>query len=424
MIINNYNSSLLSFRKTIILNAMKLVESAFNAPKISMDPHLSHLKIIMLHQSLEMGGAERQGLHLAKWLRDAQGADIEVWGFGHPGSVSTWCDTNNIPWRLLSWDWNGGKIALLKGLLQLFRELKCSRPDVLLPYTMPPNIACGLFWRMVGAKTCIWNQRDEGRHRFSRWLEKKVVQNTPWFICNSSHASDFLEKDLGVCREKIEVIHNGIELPAAKLDRLAWRSKLEIPSETMVACMVANLHEYKDHPTLLRSWALAAKASGCLRPILLLAGHDYGKGVSLKSLSEGLGIADQVRFLGHVDDISGLLNASDIGLFSSTKEGMPNGVLECMAAGLPVVATHIPGTREALGADNIQFLTEPHNPATMAEAIKLLLNDKALRYTLGQRNFERVRKEFSIESMCGRYFQAIVRAVNCSREPLGFPARQ
>jgi len=366
----------------------------------------------MLQQSLEMGGAERQGLHLARWLKEEHEVTIEVWGLNHPGSVSTWCDAHQIPWRLINWQWNGSRQAMLSGMFRLFLELRKAKPDVLLPYTMPPNIACGFFWRMAGARTCIWNQRDEGRQRFAPWLERRAVHNTPCFISNSCHAAEFLTTELGVPQGRVEVIHNGIELAEPKCDRVGWRLCLGIPPDTPIVCMVANLHAFKDHPTLLRAWQLVVGACGQPAPILLLAGHDYGIGAKLKALAKQLQISGQVRFLGHVDDIPGLLAASDLGVFSSLKEGVPNGVLECMATGLPVVATDIPGTREAFGDANLQFLAAPENPAAMAEILLLLLKDQTRRQQVGQSNLERVRSEFSKEQMNERYCKVIAKVLN------------
>jgi glycosyltransferase involved in cell wall biosynthesis len=359
-----------------------------------------------------MGGAERQGLHLARWLQMNHGADIEVWGLNHPGSATLWCDRHNIPWRLVPWKWSRGGMSGLIGMLRLLLELRRAKPAVLLPYTMPPNIVCGLFWRMAGAKTCIWNQRDEGRHRCFPWLEQFAVRNTPWLVSNSSHGVDFLVEELGARRERVEVIHNGVDLAPAANDKSAWREQFKVPHASLVACMIANLHQFKDHATLLRAWRLVLEESDGPLPVLFLAGHDYGSGHELKALADQLGIANQLRFPGHVDDISGLLYASDIGVFSSRKEGVPNGVLECMAAGLPVVATDIPGIREALGVDNHRFLAAPGDPLSMSRALLQLLHDHALRQAVGLKNLKRVRSEFSKEQMCERYSQVIVRSLN------------
>lgn len=358
-----------------------------------------------------MGGAERQGLLLARCLRDVHGANIEVWGLNHMGSVSIWCDKYNIPWRLISWNWNGGAKPLAKGLLRLFWELRRAKPDVLLPFTMPLNVACGLFWGMTGAKTCIWNQRDMGIHRFNRWIERYAVRNTPFFVSNSSHGGNFLTAELGVLSERVEVIPNGIALPPPQNDRATWRKRLGIPASSPVACMVANLHVFKDHPTLLQAWRLVLTGSHEFPPILLIAGHDYGTGVNLKALAELLGISAQLRFLGQIEDISGVLNASDVGVFSSFREGLPNGVLECMLAGLPVVATDIEGHRAALGRDSHKFLVPPGNASAMAQAISRLFHDQSLSRITGKSNSERVRTEFSVEQMCERYYQLMVRAL-------------
>jgi glycosyltransferase involved in cell wall biosynthesis len=367
----------------------------------------------MIHQSLEMGGAERQGLLLAQWLKETHGADIEVWGLRHVGAAAKWCDKQDIPWRHVSWTWSASKLSNVIGMFRLLIALKRARADVLLPYTMPPNIGCGIFWRLSGARTCVWNQRDDGRQRLAPYLERYAVKNTPWFISNSRHAADFLTKELGVSRERIDVIPNGIELAPMQLVRDDWRLHHGVPKDSFVACMVANLHHYKDHPTLLKAWQLVIRAcaQGDSPPILLLAGHDYGHGAELRAMADQLDVTNQVRFLGHVDDVTGMLNASDIGVFSSLREGLPNGVLECMAAGLPVVATNIPGIREAVGHNDHQLLVEPRDSAAMAEAILRLMHDYGLRNSLGEKNLNRISTEFSREQMCRRTCQVITKAM-------------
>ncbi len=80
-----------------------------------------------------------------------------------------------IPCKLVSWNWEGSRCQRLGGLSGLARALRAARPDVLLPYTMPANIACGLVWRLTGARACLWNQRDAGLQRFGRKLERAAV---------------------------------------------------------------------------------------------------------------------------------------------------------------------------------------------------------------------------------------------------------
>jgi len=375
------------------------------------DTPLYRLKVIIVQQSLEMGGAERQGLMLARWLQENHGADVEVWGLKYPGTAARWCDEHDINWRHVPWEWSGGWCSKFMGLFRFLVEMRRSKPVVLLPFTMPPNVVCGVLWRLAGSKTCIWNQRDEGRQRFVSWLERHAVMNTPWFVTNSTHASEFLTGGLGVAGTRINIIPNGIDLSPPKFSRDEWRCRLGIAPESMVACMVANLHAFKDHTTLLNAWARVKEVFISSPPILLLAGHDYGVGDQLKSLAGQLGLTGQVHFLGHVDDIAGLLSASDIGVYSSMKEGVPNAVLECMAAGLPVVATDIPGNREALGEGNGRFLVEPQDSVALATGVLDLLKDHELRRTTGVANYERVLREFGKERMLEKYYDCLVKAL-------------
>src|SRR5215203_7381277 len=114
--------------------------------------------------------------------------------------------------------------------------------------------------------------------------------------------------------------------------------------------MVADLHSNKDHATLLRAWR---KIVMTCNAVLVLAGRHDDAYESLVVLSYELGIERNVRFAGHVSDVPGLLSAVDIGVFSSLSEGCPNGVLECMAAGLAVAGTDIEGLREVTGCSEL-----------------------------------------------------------------------
>ena len=78
--------------------------------------------------------------------------------------------------------------------------------------------------------------------------------------------------------------------------------------------------------------------------------------------------------------------ALDLAVFCSQRELMPRGVTEPMAAALPVVATDLPGTREALGEADAGVLVAPGDPAVLADAILRLAHDADLRRRLGAAN--------------------------------------
>ena len=340
-------------------------------------------RVVFVLGDLELGGAERQALILARYLIEHEQADVEVWGFNRAGPVADICEQQGIKWRIVPVE--------LRKVARLLREV---RPDILLPYTLLPNVVCGLVWQRTGARLCVWNQRDEGIFDFNPNWQHRAAQKTPQFISNSPAGASYLIEKLNVDPAKVRVIPNGIEVAQPQLDRRAWRARLEIDETSFVACMVANVHANKDHETLLKAWDIVVDHKH--DAMLVLAGRHYGAYESLVELSKELGIADRVRFAGQVSDVAGLLSAVDLGVFSSRSEGCPNGVLECMAAGLAVVGTDIEGIRET----GIRFLAPPGDAARFAQIILELADDRVLRATIGAANRSRIEERYSARRMC------------------------
>jgi glycosyltransferase involved in cell wall biosynthesis len=353
-------------------------------------------RIIFVLGNLQLGGAERQALILAKHLVERERARVEIWGFNQSGPVAETCERLGLPSRVVPYDSSPSSFR------RFAQQLRSARPDVLLPYTWMPNVVCGLVWRWTGARLCVWNQRDEGLFLPTTKCEWRAVQRTPRFIANSRAGAWFLIEKLKVDAARVRVVQNGIDLLTPQSDRGAWRGRLEIAPDSFVACMVANLHANKDHATLLKAWRIvmmALEQSGCTA-VLVLAGRPYGAYEALVALTRELGIESGVRFAGAVSDVAGLLSAVDIGVFSSRSEGCPNGVLECMAAGLAVAATDIDGVREVIGPSGHELLAPPGDADGLARIILKLAHDRLLCSGIGADNRERVEEMYTAERMC------------------------
>jgi glycosyltransferase involved in cell wall biosynthesis len=278
--------------------------------------------------------------------------------------------------------------------------LRRERPDLLLPYTFVPNVICGLVWKWTGARACVWNQRDEGVMPFVAEWARSAARRTPRFISNSKRGAEFLVEELLVDPAKVKVVENGISLSLPQGDRATWRRRLEIGDDSFVACMVANLHDNKDHRTLLKAWKLVIDRFESRKAVLVLAGRHDGAYESLALLARELNLNGHVRFAGQVLDVPGLLSAADVGVFSSVTEGCPNGVLESMAAGLAIAGTDINPIRLVLGQAGAQFLAAPKDDAGLASAILKLANDSELRVAIGAENQQRVRNKYGALRMC------------------------
>lgn len=382
---------------------------------------LAGRRVLVLLESLELGGAERQAIHLARYLQEYEDAVVEVWGWGMPGRAADLCYRLGLPWRTYRLAWHAGRWRRLVGVAALARQLAHWQPDLVVPYCRVPNIVAGLVWRWAGATGCIWNQRDTGLDLGASRLERWAVRRVPAIVANSHHAAQRLSR-LFRPRQPIHVVPNGVRLEPPAASRAEWRGRLGVDERCVVAVMVANVHRAKDHVTALRAWHRVVQRLDPLRfatatpntptaslaghlgnpqtpgALLLLAGRLDEPAVPLAMMRE-LGLQAYVRFLGAVDDVSGLLSAADLGLFASLAEGCPNGILECMAAGLPVVATVCPGTTEVLGSAGQGLLVPAQDDAALAERILLLAGNPTLRRTLGEANRRRAQNEYTWEMM-------------------------
>lgn len=359
-------------------------------------------RIIFVLGNLELGGAERQALILARYLSQYEQAAVEIWGFNKSGPVAQMCDAEGLPWRMVPFPFTEREANRRRALGRVSRALREAKPDLLLPYTFGPNVVCGLIWQWTGARACVWNQRDEGIVQYDWPAVRAAAERTPQFISNSAAGARFLIEQLGVSEAKVAVIHNGVETVAPESDRRAWRERLAVDDRTFVASMIANVHTLKDHATLLHAWRKVVSEIERQRrsALLVLAGRHDGAYESLASLAAELQLNGAVRFAGHVSDVPGLLSASDVSVFSSRTEGCPNAVLESMAAGLPVAATDIRGIREVVGSAGARFLTPSGDADALAAVLLQLDEDSELRARTGAQNRERIRTHYDALRMC------------------------
>ena len=279
-------------------------------------------------------------------------------------------------------------------------------------YCEVPNVVCGLVWRYTGAATCIWNQRDTHPFTLADGFVRRSLRATPVIVSNSEHGADYLVAHHDAPRDRIRVVPNGVALAPAREGRGAWRQRLGLAPDDLVFCSLAHLYVRKDHETLLRGWQRArAFLDGSTPGTLVLAGRPEGRREVLEALARELRIEDSVRFVGDVDDVAGLLGASDVGVLSSPTEGCPNALLESMAAGLPVVGTDIPGIREVLGQVEEPFLVLVGDAESLGGVLARLSLDGELRARAGERSRKHQLALFGADRMLETSVRLIVDAL-------------
>ena len=172
-------------------------------------------------------------------------------------------------------------------------------------------------------------------------------------------------------------VGNGIEIGRFRL--AARPARADAPAT--IVC-VARLEPVKNHPMLFDAVRLLKSRGESFRVLLV---GDGALRSSYQAECERLEIADRIEFLGYRDDIPELLAISDIAVLTSLKEGMPRAVLEAMATGLPVVATRVPGTSEAVHHGETGLTVAPGDVDGLAASLALLIGDPELRRAMGAR---------------------------------------
>lgn len=172
--------------------------------------------------------------------------------------------------------------------------------------------------------------------------------------------------DFGVDGGQIETLPNGVDLQMFKPHgREHARRQLGLPLDCNVFVSVGHLIELKGHHLVIEALSFLDKKS-----VLLIVGE--GKmATSLKQLADTIGIADRVKFCGAVSqaELSRYYSAADVSVLASSREGMPNVLLESLACGTPVVSTSVGGAPEVVRSDVAGILVGKREPAEIASAI-------------------------------------------------------
>jgi glycosyltransferase involved in cell wall biosynthesis len=362
---------------------------------------LRGVRITFVLPSLGLGGAERQAFLLARHLLQREDADVRLLALSPGAALAEMCQAANVPHQLFQMRHGyRSRLGHLNDLRRFIGLLRRLRAQILLPYCMFQNVLCGLTWRPAGTSVCIWNQRDEGRSRLEPWIEHLAVCQTKCFISNSTHGADFLTGSLRIPVSRVHVVRNGIEIPTAGSGRMSLRERLCLSRDSFLACMVANLHAKKDHATLVAAWRhVVNRFSGPTAPHLLLAGTFGDQHGALVRQVNALSLDGHVHFLGEVRDVNELLDASDLAVYSSVAEGIPNAVLEAMAHALPVVATDYVGIREAVGPEGVPLLARPGDAEDFARRVLTAAGDPELRQRIGREGRRRVADAFGLDRM-------------------------
>lgn len=206
----------------------------------------------------------------------------------------------------------------------------------------------------------------------------------------------------GVRPCRISIIPSGVDSerfhPPAPEQREAARERLGISAGQLAVGTVGALEERKGHRYLLEAFALETGKTDAFDAICLIAGQGSLE-AELRRISGEAGISGRVRMLGQIDDSRVLLEALDVFVFPSLKEGLGVALLEAMSSGLAVVASASGGVTDVVEDGVSGLLVPPGDSRRMALAIERLARDADERRRMGERARERICDRFSLAAM-------------------------
>ena len=376
-------------------------------------------RIAFVIEALTVGGAEQMLVGLANRCAE-RGWDVHVVCLTRRGELAARLRADvsvhvldkrpridpRLPWRLR----------------RLMRRLR--------PLAINSHLWVANFWTrasLAGAGIPVIaseHSRDSWKPRHYRLLDRCLVPFTHALVAVSEDTARFYRQEIGVREGLIRVINNGVDTARyASCDGQALRAAWAPDGEFLIGS-VGRLVDAKNHGRLLDMMArLVAGGLGHARLVIVGEGPERA---ALERRIEALGLGARVTLTGQRDDVPDVLDALDVFVLSSDREGHPLTALEAQAAGTPVVLTDVGGSSEAIaraddarggaggegdgGATRVGGLLVEPDPRALATAVRRLADHPELRAAMGafarEHAFARFDHERTVEAYLALFRQA------------------
>jgi glycosyltransferase involved in cell wall biosynthesis len=365
-------------------------------------PHDPRLRVLLLTDEMEIGGTQRQIVHIATSL-DRRRFDVTVLYFRNR---SSFCDDLAAKGVKVVCVPKRGAVDL-RFVRNLRRELQRGRYDVMHCFAFSGELWGAVArWLLPAAHQPALLSSVRGVYEWYKpwqWRAKRWVTHQSFkVISNSRMGAAYAGHRMQVPDQAFAVVYNGVATPpppGPELSR-ALRDLFLGGAEGPLLLFVGRLVEHKDIPTLLRAMAQARPYLPGLR-LAIVGDGPLRRQIQAEIDDEQLsGVA---VLLGERGDVSALIDAADALVSSSVREGLSNVVLEAMVGGRPVIASNAGGNVELVEHERTGLLFPVGDDTALASAIRLLASDTALRSYLGDQGRLRAERQFSVPAMVHAY---------------------
>lgn len=301
------------------------------------------------------------------------------------------------------WFWSISCYTIYYGIRKaidlIIKEFK---PSIFQAYTATPDGYVGLILRKKYNIPLICSFRGSDIDNYPKYdqftycLTKKVILESDQ-ITTVSNALKIVAEGIGKPKKEIQIVYNGCDskmFSYNKKERLRIRKKLRISLKKTVIIFVGKLAKSKGIFELLTAFIkLNYKYSDLY---LILIGNISERTVLDKIISSNYA-NNKIHLVGEIpqNEIPYWLSASDIFVFPTYNEGLPNALMEAMACGLPVVATKVGGIPEVVRDGQNGILIDKKNVTSIEHSIEKLIENKSMCKKMGERGRITIEEKFS-----------------------------
>jgi len=327
-------------------------------------------KIAYVLPEMKLGGSEKHVIELAEGLQ-VRGHDVKIVCLFREGILAKDVREKGIPFMCL----NLKEAWSISTLLHIFKWLRKESFTILHTYLFGFHLFVGLPARLCRIPVILSSRRDMEFDQSWKvlWIEKFGNYFVDLVVCCSELVRDWTLKREQLKSDQTMTIYNGIKWQDySSGNGASMRKEFGIPKDDIIVGAVANFSFKKGYSFLIE----AAESVLSKRPDVwfLCVGSGYLEDEMRQRAKESR-FGDRVIFTGKRRDIPDFMNTVNIFVLSSLWEGLPNVLLQAMAAGCPIISTDVGGISELIQSGKDGLLIQPKNSQLMANTILTLLEN-------------------------------------------------
>jgi glycosyltransferase involved in cell wall biosynthesis len=350
-------------------------------------------RILHIIDTLDRTGTAQQLSLLARGLPQNE-FEVHVCALNHGGPIGEALARAGIPVHVIGRRWSADPTSFWR----LVRHVKEFQPVSIHAWQ-----AAGRAYATAVAQCCgvrslvaVWNEVQSDRWPLQGAMDRTIGRRAGAVVATCPAVRDHCI-DRGIAAEKVKVISRGVcKAVAPAVTREQILDRLGLPESVRLIGWAGRLELDRGGKDAIWAADLLKVIRDDVHLLIFGAGPHRDRLVRFRNQVE---IADKVHFLGDRSDLDEFLPHFD--QFWSTRRlpGQSQAILEAMAAGVPVVATNVAGTRDLIEHEATGCLFAPGHRAGLARWAEYLLNHPDVARQIGAAGRQRVENEFSVEKM-------------------------